>query len=55
MDSGEDHNLIRDENGNVYAFGNNSRGQLGMGHYEDLYMPTRIEALPENSVKEIAV
>lgn len=52
--SGEEHNLIRDENGNVFAFGSNAKGQLGMGNYEDLYMPTRVEALPENSIKEIA-
>jgi len=52
--SGEDHNLIRDENGNVYAFGSNSKGQLGMSNYDDLYMPTKIDSLPENNVKEIA-
>ena len=52
--SGENHNLIRDDNGNVYAFGNNQKGQLGMGNYEDLFMPARIDALPENNIKEIA-
>jgi alpha-tubulin suppressor-like RCC1 family protein len=46
--------LIRDDNGNIYAFGSNSKGQLGMGHYEDIYTPTQIESIPENSVKEIA-
>ena len=52
--SGEDHNLIRDDHGNVYAFGANAKGQLGMGHYDDTYIPTRIEALPENSIKEVS-
>ncbi|CAI2359384.1 unnamed protein product [Moneuplotes crassus] len=52
--SGEDHNLIRDESGNVFAFGDNSKGQLGMGHYKEIHTPTRIQALPENSVKEIS-
>lgn len=51
---GEDHNLIRDEEGNVYAFGDNSKGQLGMGHYKDLHTPTLVSALPENGVKEIS-
>lgn len=52
--SGENHNLIKDCNGNVYAFGSNSKGQLGMKNYEDYFMPVRIESLPENSIKEIA-
>jgi len=52
--SGEDHNLLRDEDGNVFAFGSNSKGQLGMGNYKDLYMPTRVDSLPENSIQEIS-
>lgn len=54
IECGEDHNLIRDENGNVFAFGSNSKGQLGMCNYDDLYMPTRIDTLPLHSVKEVA-
>lgn len=52
--SGEDHNLLRDEDGNVFAFGSNFKGQLGMGNYIDLHKPTRIESLPHNSIKEIS-
>ena len=54
IECGEDHNLIRDENGNVFAFGSNSKGQLGMCNYDDTHMPTRIESLPENSIKEVS-
>ena len=54
IECGEDHNLIRDENGNIFAFGSNSKGQLGLSNYDDVHMPTRIEALPEGSVKEVA-
>lgn len=31
---GDDHNLVIDEFGNLYVWGDNSKGQLGLGHTE---------------------
>ena len=54
VECGDDHNLLRDDDGNVFSFGSNSKGQLGMGHYEDQFIPTKIDNLPNNSVRDIA-
>lgn len=39
---GEDHTIIIDENDEVYSFGYNGRGQLGLGHFNNMNTPTKI-------------
>lgn len=43
---GEDHSLLRDVNGDVYAWGANHKGQLGNGTYFDEWKPSLVETLP---------
>jgi alpha-tubulin suppressor-like RCC1 family protein len=44
--AGGGHSLVLLENGDVYAFGRNEYGQLGLGGGNDHLLPTRIEVLP---------
>ncbi|XP_044755139.1 RCC1 domain-containing protein 1, partial [Coccinella septempunctata] len=48
------HCLLLDSQGNVYSFGNGSRGQLGLGTLEDHSNPTQIEALAGIQIVAIA-
>jgi alpha-tubulin suppressor-like RCC1 family protein len=49
---GEDHSFLIDENGNVFAFGNNGKGQLGLGNIWEIEKPQLITSL-KGKVKEI--
>jgi len=49
---GEDHTFIIDDNGNAYAFGNNNKGQLGLGNVWEVENPKLITDL-KGKVKEI--
>jgi alpha-tubulin suppressor-like RCC1 family protein len=42
---GDNHSLLLDKNGKVYAFGNNMYGRLGIGDNIDRYEPTLIPKL----------
>ena len=44
---GEDHSIVRDSAGKVYAWGANNKGQLGNGHYEDTWEIQEMQTLPE--------
>jgi alpha-tubulin suppressor-like RCC1 family protein len=46
------HSLALTESGEVYAWGNNAFGQLGLGDTEDRLTPTKVEGLPK--VKAVA-
>lgn len=48
----EDQSLILDDSGNVYAFGNNDKGQLGLGHSDEVEAPRVIQEL-KGRVKDI--
>ena len=39
------HSLVLLENGEIYAFGNNEKGQLGLGDKETRLIPTLVESL----------
>ena len=41
------HTLLVDLNGNLYATGGNSCGQLGLGDYEDRFEPSRVKEINE--------
>ena len=49
---GEDHTFIIDQDHNAYACGDNSKGQLGIGHSWDVEHPTLIIEL-KGKVKTI--
>lgn len=51
--AGEDHSILLDSHGNVYSWGNNAKGQLGFGHYENEWKPSRITELPEGEIRQI--
>lgn len=43
--TGVTHSLVLLENGDLYTFGSNSYGELGLGDTEDRSFPTKVEAL----------
>ena len=50
--AGRDHSLALTKSGEVYAWGLNESGQLGLGDKEDRFTPTKVPGLPR--VKAIA-
>lgn len=44
---------ILDENRNVFALGDNSAGQLGIGHVQESRKPVLIEFLKEKKIRKI--
>ena len=51
---GSCHSLVQVDGGAVYSFGDNINGQLGHGGRNGRAVPTRIEALEQHEVVEIA-
>ena len=41
------HTVILSADGTAHSFGSNLYGQLGMGHKNDVYLPTPIPNLPK--------
>ena len=50
---GEDHSLILDQNGNVWSFGLNLNGQLGLGHNNIVEKPCLISKLKNNKIVNV--
>lgn len=52
ISAGTDHVLARDGGGNLWAWGRNGRGQLGMGGFmnPDMHVPSRVPGLSDVSV-----
>lgn len=52
---GDNHTLVLDENGEIYAFGDNSRGQLGTGRasYKGIPTPKLVEELSFTKFVEV--
>ena len=50
--SGGGHSIICTKNGDVYVFGSNQFGQLGLGNDEDKFTPTLL--MENDSIKQIA-
>ncbi|KAJ1206132.1 hypothetical protein NDU88_001541 [Pleurodeles waltl] len=49
--AGSAHSVALSLTGTVYSWGNNTAGQLGLGHMENQYLPTVVEALWNKSVE----
>src|SRR5881275_2125429 len=47
ISTGVNHSLILSNNGQIYTFGSNIFGQLGLGDYNDRCKPTLIESLTQ--------
>lgn len=47
---GEDHSLILDQEGKIWAFGLNLNGELGLGHDEQVDKPTKISDLRKHNI-----
>lgn len=50
---GEDHTLVLDGEGSVWAFGLNLSGQLGLGHRNVVEKPSKIKSLNKNFITGI--
>ena len=48
----DDHSLAVDDLGNVWAFGDNLKGQLGQGHYQEVTDVKSVEGIPKRKVKQ---
>ena len=48
---GDAHTLVVTEGGELYSFGRNQNGQLGLGHSNDGPAPQRVEALRVRAVR----
>ena len=44
---GEHHTITLSNDGTLHSFGHNNSGQLGLGHYNDVSLPTPIPNLPK--------
>lgn len=42
MSCGEEQSFVLDDNGNIWVFGNNENGQLGLGHCDIVEKPTKL-------------
>lgn len=51
---GYSHTLILTENQQIYSTGNNSNGELGVGHKKSSYLPIKIMMLENLRIKSIA-
>jgi alpha-tubulin suppressor-like RCC1 family protein len=43
IDCGEDHSMLLDNEGNIWAFGLNLNGQLGIGHQKIIEKPIKVK------------
>lgn len=50
---GEDHSLILDQEGSIWAFGLNLNGQLGLGHSKIIEKPTKITELSKQIIVSV--
>ena len=42
MTSNDDSTIFLTKNGDIYGIGNNTHGELGLGHYQTVGTPTKI-------------
>lgn len=54
MACGAHHSLVLDAKGAVYAWGENTHGQLGLGDHKDRSEPTLVAALKRFVIVEVA-
>ena len=45
--SGDDHTITLSDDGTAHSFGNNTCGELGLGHDNNVLVPTPIPNLPK--------
>jgi len=50
---GDNHNLLVDAYGNLYVWGDNSKGQLGLGHSRDMPKISILDFLQNDTISEI--
>jgi alpha-tubulin suppressor-like RCC1 family protein len=51
---GNQHSIVLTSDDELFAFGNNGYGQLGLSHYDDNHAPQRLEFFRGQRVKQIA-
>ena len=50
---GEEHSIILDNEDNIWTFGLNYNGQLGLGHKSEMQNPVKLEKFTKNKIKKI--
>ena len=51
---GKEHSLLLSQEGKVFSFGRNDRGQLGLGDLDHRHVPTQILSLDEIPIIEMS-
>ena len=51
ISAGGDHSLALSNDGKIYSFGKNNKGQLGLGNYTDINIPTLISKMSNNIIQ----
>ncbi len=51
ISTGLNHSLALTKNGTIYSWGGNELGQLGLGDYDDRYVPTLVQEAPTNIIQ----
>ena len=54
MAAGENHSLILTKSGQLYSFGFNSQGQLGLNNTQNYCVPTLVESMQSLKIIQIA-
>nr|XP_014345328.1 PREDICTED: probable E3 ubiquitin-protein ligase HERC1 [Latimeria chalumnae] len=54
VSAGSEHTLVLSSLGNVYSWGSNSEGQLGLGHTNPMKEPTLVTALQGQNIRQIS-
>lgn len=52
----EDRNIIlTQDHSELFVWGGNERGQLGLGHYQDVFVPTKVDFFAKNKLKVTSI
>ena len=43
--------LLSQDSNDLYVWGGNERGQLGLGHYQDISQPTKVQFFAKQNLK----
>jgi alpha-tubulin suppressor-like RCC1 family protein len=54
ISTGEAFSIVLTQNNNLYSFGENTYGQLGLGHNMNIFSPNLIQNFTNNNILQIS-